>query len=250
MLFLHLLPLESTLTEASIRVPALMFFWIKGVVHHRIGSLLLADGSKPEYAQLYIYDTQNEVQNRLAIFQNDSSHRDQPDPAVVASLIDMLDSCNPLVKQFRLARDRLLSPDSPEISVRLIGTDTAHGSRYSLPVSSELAALIVGDFPTDVSTFDIVVQTHHGDFKQISPLHPALMALQYPLLFPYGDKGFHLGIKLREAGGVAAERGRQCAGPTRSEVLAFEGGGARGKELWCGGGGSGRRWRRGEGRCA
>jgi hypothetical protein len=31
----------------------------------------------------------------------------------------------------------------------------------------------------------------------IYPLNPSLMALQYPLLFPHGDAGFHSGIKLR-----------------------------------------------------
>lgn len=174
-------------------------FRINGVVHHRIGSLLPADGNRPEYAQLYIYDTQNEVRNRLAIFERDGGHREQPDPSIVEALITMLDTHNPLVRQFRMARDRLLSPNAPEIYIQLIGSDPSHSNRYTLPSSPELAALIVGDFPTDVSTFDIVVQTQAGEFKSISPLHPALMSLQYPLLFPYGDKGFHLGIKFAES---------------------------------------------------
>ena len=31
--------------------------------------------------------------------------------------------------------------------------------------------------------------------KHISALNCNLMALQYPILFPYGDKSYHLGIK-------------------------------------------------------
>jgi hypothetical protein len=32
-----------------------------------------------------------------------------------------------------------------------------------------------------------------GLLMEREALHPALMALQYPLLFPFGDKGFYLG---------------------------------------------------------
>jgi hypothetical protein len=38
-------------------------FKINGVVHHRIGSLLPHRGKQPNFAQLYIYDPENETQN-------------------------------------------------------------------------------------------------------------------------------------------------------------------------------------------
>lgn len=34
---------------------------------HRIGSLLPLEGNPPKFAQLYIYDTENEIQNRRAV---------------------------------------------------------------------------------------------------------------------------------------------------------------------------------------
>lgn len=40
-------------------------FKICGQVYHRVGSLLPPDGSPPKFIQLYIYDTANEVQNRI-----------------------------------------------------------------------------------------------------------------------------------------------------------------------------------------
>jgi hypothetical protein len=43
----------------------LPLFKIFGQVHHRIGSLLPSDGSSPQFIQLYIYDTVNEVRNRM-----------------------------------------------------------------------------------------------------------------------------------------------------------------------------------------
>ncbi|EEE54237.1 hypothetical protein OsJ_01110 [Oryza sativa Japonica Group] len=173
-------------------------FRINGVVHHRIGSLVTAPGQRPEFAQLYIYDTANELQNRLNIFYHTDDPGDVPDPVIVQELISMLDQFNPLVQQFRLARDKLLSPSAPEIAIKLIGSDHSQSDHYSLPTISELATLIIPGASCEVSKFDVIVQKHSGELCQLSPIHPALMSLQYPLLFPYGDVGFHTGIKLRE----------------------------------------------------
>ena len=38
---------------------------IQGQPCHRIGSLLPMPGKEPKFAQLYIYETENEVQNRI-----------------------------------------------------------------------------------------------------------------------------------------------------------------------------------------
>ena len=58
-----------------------------------------------------------------------------------------------------------------------------------------MAALIVGDLTADACRFDVIVQSKPEYLQEISPLNPSLMALQYPLLFTYGNKGFHVGIK-------------------------------------------------------
>ena len=42
-------------------------FKISGQLCHRIGSLLPQEGKRPEYAQLYIFDTQNELRNRMQV---------------------------------------------------------------------------------------------------------------------------------------------------------------------------------------
>lgn len=44
-------------------------FVISGQNYHRIGSLLPKDGESPKFAQLYIYDTQNEIENRSQHFR-------------------------------------------------------------------------------------------------------------------------------------------------------------------------------------
>ena len=44
-------------------------FILGGQNYHRIGSLLPEPGATPKFAQLYIYDTQNELQNRIGHFR-------------------------------------------------------------------------------------------------------------------------------------------------------------------------------------
>lgn len=41
-------------------------FVMNGENYHQIGSLLPLPGRKPKFAQLYIYDTENEISNRMA----------------------------------------------------------------------------------------------------------------------------------------------------------------------------------------
>ena len=42
---------------------------IQGQPCHRIGSLLPMPGKNPKFAQLYIFDTENEVQNRINVMR-------------------------------------------------------------------------------------------------------------------------------------------------------------------------------------
>ncbi|KAM0826907.1 hypothetical protein ACQ4PT_068551 [Festuca glaucescens] len=197
-------------------------FKICGVVAHKIGSLLpSADRPTPKFAQMYIYDTENELDHRMNIFDTVNNEKDdddaapadgpsasvrrlsrrkeRPDPNIVRSLTTMLNECNPLVQTFRMAQQRLISPDCLDVAIRLFGHEGAdHGSRYSLPTAPELAALIVGDLTVEKSRFDIIVQKNSGPLQHVSPLNPSLMALQYPILFPHGSLGFHKGIRYRQ----------------------------------------------------
>ena len=170
-------------------------FKINGVVHHRIGSLLPSRGKQPKFAQLYIYDPENEVQNRMNIFENDSVGSEQADPAIVDALSKMLDSENKLVQTFRYARERLLEHGDQKLTLRLLGCNAKTEIQYNLPTSNEIAAIIVGDYSAAEYTYDILVHDNDVGLRRVSSLHPAYMSLQYPLLFPHGDRGFHLGIQ-------------------------------------------------------
>ena len=69
-------------------------FKIHGQVHHHIVSLLPCDGSPPKFLQLYIYDTSNDVQNRIRALHPTDQADESLDPSIIESLIKILDEHN------------------------------------------------------------------------------------------------------------------------------------------------------------
>jgi hypothetical protein len=65
-----------------------------------------------------------------------------------------------------------------------------------VPTTDEVAALMVGNGSEAVNRRDIVLTQQVGPFQRISELHVGYMALHYPLLFPYGEDGWHPNILL------------------------------------------------------
>ncbi|XP_074377930.1 uncharacterized protein LOC141719449 [Apium graveolens] len=132
-------------------------FKLNGQNYHLIGSLKPKEGQSPKFAQLYMYDTDNEIQNRMDAVPGS----DCLDPEIVEGLLKMLDENNKLSKGFRYARDRLNIPDTDDFSLILVSSKSASGRKNQVGPSNEVVVLI------------------------------------YPLLFPYGDDGFHLNIPLK-----------------------------------------------------
>ena len=110
----------------------------------------------------------------------------------------MIDTHNPHAKAFRMARDRMQMGDSSDMRLQPISKRNTDGRRYNLPTTSEVAALIVGEVDDDVSFRDIILHTKSGQLQRINEMHPAYLALQYPLLFPYGEDGYRIDIALSD----------------------------------------------------
>ncbi|XP_047048904.1 uncharacterized protein LOC124653890 [Lolium rigidum] len=174
-------------------------FKISGQVHHRIGSLLPAKGASPKFVELYIHETQNEVTIGIkAVMPEADPTEVDIDVDIVGGLQSMLDVCSPLVKKFRDARDRLKDEGDTRIAIRIVGAEKGDHVQFNLPAVSELAALIVGDFSAENYRRDIIVDSKLKGLHHVPSLHLAFMSLQYPLLFPHGDRGFQLGIPHRD----------------------------------------------------
>lgn len=109
----------------------------------------------------------------------------------------MLNDVNPYVQVFRTAKDRFeKNKDEPfhmRIAADRVGVD---GRTYSMPTASEVAALIPGDFRKEMPEHDIFIQEKTtGRLQRISEIHISYLALQYPLIFCYGEDGFRPGIE-------------------------------------------------------
>ena len=116
----------------------------------------------------------------------------------------MLNEVNPYVHQFRSAKDRFETNPLETFHMRIISSRAKDGRTYDTPTASEVAALIPGDFNLDMDKRDIVLQEKQtGLLKRISEIHPSYLALQYPLIFTYGEDGFRLGIKKRDTASTA-----------------------------------------------
>jgi hypothetical protein len=61
---------------------------------------------------------------------------------------------------------------------------------------------MVGDGSEAIDRRDVIIAQRAGPIQRISELHVGYMALQYPLLFPYSEDGWHPKIPLN---GVVAD---------------------------------------------
>jgi len=121
-------------------------FRMDGQNYHHIGTVLPKEGSKPRWAQLYIYDTKNKVQNKIEALRS-SNGKTPIIPAIVAGLQSMLDENNVLAQSFRMARERFKNLDYHDYTLKLIADRNRNGT-HGLPGADEVTALVIKD-PTD-----------------------------------------------------------------------------------------------------
>ncbi|CAN6868549.1 unnamed protein product [Brassica oleracea] len=178
-------------------------FQLQGENYHLMGSLKPPAGEEPKFSQLYIVDTETEIDKRASII---GKYKKKADKAkkhglrnkVIEMIVEMLNQVNPYVHQFRSARDRFNTNPETTFHMRIISSREKDGRAYDTPTASEVAALIPGDFNLEMDKIDTVLEEKQtGWLKRISEIHPSYLALQYPLIFAYGEDGFRLGIEKR-----------------------------------------------------
>ncbi len=124
------------------------------------------------------------------------------DPTTLDRLLTMMYNINPYVEMFKMARDMMArdmmaTEGAPmELKLRLIASRTKDAHRYNVPTADEVTTLMVGNGSKAVDRHDVVLSQQAGPFQHIFELHVGYMALHYPLLFPYGEDGWHPNIQL------------------------------------------------------
>ncbi|KAJ1689867.1 hypothetical protein LUZ63_014022 [Rhynchospora breviuscula] len=173
--------------------PGPYVFKVSGQLCHLLGSLLPDGDHPPRFSQLYTYDTENEISNRMAPFPS-ADGLSAPRPHIVRALKQMLDQYNPYAQVYRSVRDRVLADSADTLRLQIRADRSRADSRYSAPVASEVAGLIVGDLDSQHFVRDIIVQHRSGELQRVSSTHPSYMPFQYPLIFTRGEDGFTPGI--------------------------------------------------------
>ena len=106
-------------------------FRISGSVYHRIGPLLPVVDQPPKFAQLYLVDSEHELQNRMKLFDKDDKKDDRGMRAhILGALQTMLHNCNGchLVRKFKEAAASADTEDG------MLGLRAADGKVYRLCV--------------------------------------------------------------------------------------------------------------------
>jgi len=148
-------------------------FRAQGAIYHRIGRFYPNHGSRHRFLQLYIYDIEHELQNRM--LENPQLHQ-----TIVHKLQQILHRCNPFVHVFR----QLAQEPNIQICSLLIKKRHANQPQYNLPTTSQVAVVIVtADKTLMARGRDIKVAGHDENLINIQETVGYYDPLQYPLLF-------------------------------------------------------------------
>ncbi|XP_071699315.1 uncharacterized protein [Rutidosis leptorrhynchoides] len=126
---------------------------------------------------------------------------------IVRKLIHLLDSHNGLVRLFWKASDKCAADEVPTFKIRLFSVSGS--KQHSLPTSDAIGAIVFDTGLQAVSDYDVIIHPMSEHPRRVNKLHPSYMSLQFPLMFFFGEPGFHLELKLVDAPGSTGGRLRK-----------------------------------------
>ncbi|CAE1169608.1 unnamed protein product [Acanthosepion pharaonis] len=162
-------------------------------VYHGIGSLLPKTATDSSFLQIYfIADYNQQTDTRMGIIpENDTGQDNHPRSDIIMNLQQMLHETNSYVRSFKYALKNNTSSDFIivfDADKRLQGE---HERRYNAPANNEVSVIVSGN---QHNRRDIVIESHGSGLRRISETYRSYNALQYPLLFFFGEDGYHYGI--------------------------------------------------------
>lgn len=147
-----------------------------------------------QFLQIYfISDEGQQVERRCEIFNMREKER-----AIVREIQQMLHEVNVYVRTFKMNLDHM-NNDQFNILIRADKRPAgAHARQYNAPTTDEIAVIIPNyNANTGAQRRDILLRRRcDGPLQKISETHRSYDALQYPLMFPRGEDGYHLQINM------------------------------------------------------
>jgi hypothetical protein len=105
--------------------------------------------------------------------------------------------------------------------MRIVTSRTQDPRIYNTLTADEVAAILIGDGSENAAQRDIVLRTSSGGLQYINELHPSYMPLQYPLLFPQGEDGWHPNIPKSNDTFVLGANNTENGKVTQAEFFGF-----------------------------
>ncbi|KAK1404219.1 hypothetical protein POM88_003824 [Heracleum sosnowskyi] len=139
-------------------------FRVRGHTCHSIGSLKPPDGCEPKFAQLYMYDGQEEIEKRLQFPRGNDI-----DVSIVEDLSRMLERDNALVKIYRQVRERFRGVQQTDVRLRLLERRTTDGRFVNIPNRNdyEFAGLVLDNDFLDMMLSDLTKKDALGRVRAV-----------------------------------------------------------------------------------
>ncbi|XP_014772301.1 uncharacterized protein LOC106870662 [Octopus bimaculoides] len=160
-------------------------FKVQGQVYHRIGSLEPAENKDPQFLQLYFLGNLHEQATRRNSISNGTKFQ------LIMQLQDLLHQTNSYVRSFKYALETDTCSNFNVVIDAQKRPSTEHAGCYNAPTCNEIAVLLHGQ---QHNPRDIVLWRRDTTLQRITETHRSYDTLQYPLLFVYGEDGYHIGI--------------------------------------------------------
>ncbi|KAF4530354.1 hypothetical protein B566_EDAN018479, partial [Ephemera danica] len=179
-------------------------FKVHGTIYHNQSSILTREGRRPAFAQLYILDEQEALQERL---QGEVGA--QLSIEVMQQLGSFISQNNPFAAAYKQmhqvhmeAQAQAVAQGLPTPRIRLwLHQDSIQDrNRYNLPSNNNVAIIfesVDGNVPTNR---DIVVHSFFQGQETIPSTSPSIDPLLYPIFFPTGDPGWTYGMAKNNTG--------------------------------------------------
>jgi hypothetical protein len=180
----------SAKTDENIKPNGIYTYKVQGIIHHRVGPLS-SNLEKKQNAQIYITD--GEMQDQLRM-----NYNNKLDILTLKKLRFMLyfECKNPYIQQFHAVEKMLKSNPLLDLKIAIVTDKNNDKRRYNEPTVKEIA-IIIPESDEPIKRCGIIFEKN-GSLQSIDVNLAAYDPLQYPLLFPTGQRGWEYNmIKLQ-----------------------------------------------------
>ena len=175
-------------------------FKVSGSMYHLSPNVLPEQGQEPKFAQIYVYDREQQIDSRLKSIK----HPKPVDRNTLGTLQDMLEDCNFYVKQYQSAAKIFESRPTEDLRLVMKSTGSKGAKKKTfMPDVADVVVIAPGD---QTERRDVILYRSKGshpnsnDTVRIHEFHKSYDPTAYVLILPYGDDGYNLPAPLQSNG--------------------------------------------------